>query len=181
MVLTTPVGARSTIDIDDETGGSAEQKTYLQCVPYARQLSGIQIYGDAHTWWDQAKDRYARGKRPRVGAVMAVEPHGNSRLGHVASVSRVIDRRAVLISHANWSEPGKIEENVRAVDVSPDNDWSEVRIWYGPTQSLGSSHWPLFGFIYKEKPDKRGKSKENGKPARFANDPIGDIIAASMR
>ena len=38
--------------------------SYLLCVPYARQLTGIQIFGDAHTWWDQAEGRYARGFKP---------------------------------------------------------------------------------------------------------------------
>ena len=173
-----PVQARTTFDVSDASGGSSEPSSVLQCVPYARQLSGIQIYGDAHTWWGQAKGRYKRGSEPKVGAVMAVQPHGNSRLGHVAAVSRVIDSRTVLISHANWSAPGKIERNVRAVDVSPDNDWSEVRIWFGPTQSLGSGHWPLYGFIYNEKPGKRGH-----KATRIArsNDVIGDIIFASMQ
>ncbi len=109
---------------------------------------------------------------------MAVKPYGNSRLGHVAAVSKVIDNRTLLISHANWSEPGKIENNVRAVDVSPDNDWSEVRIWYGPSQSLGTGHWPLYGFIYKSTPGMLDKA--NVRVARSDPDPIGAIIAASM-
>lgn len=46
-----------------------ELPPYLQCVPYAREVSGIQIYGDAHTWWDQAEGKFKRGKRPKVGAV----------------------------------------------------------------------------------------------------------------
>ena len=173
-----PVQARTSFDVSDASGGNSELAPVLQCVPYARRLSGIQIYGDAHTWWGQAKGRYNRGSVPKAGAVMAVQPHGNSHLGHVAAVSRVVDSRTVLISHANWSEPGKIERNVRAVDVSPNNDWSEVRIWYGPTQSLGSGHWPLYGFIYNEKPRKHGP-----KATRFArsNDVVGDIISASMQ
>lgn len=153
-----PAQARA-IDIDDsDAGGAAVDNLppYLQCVPYARQVSGIQIYGDAHTWWDQAEGRYARGDKPRVGAVMAFRPNGNSRLGHVAAVSKVIDSRTVLIRHANWSpingRRGQIEDNVRAVDVSPENDWSAVRVWYGPSQALGNTHWPLAGFIYPTKP-----------------------------
>src|SRR5258706_14437937 len=67
-------------------GGGASLPSYLQCVPYARQVSGIAIHGDAYTWWDQAEGRYARGSSPRVGAVMAFRPHGNMRLGHVAAV-----------------------------------------------------------------------------------------------
>jgi surface antigen len=133
-----------------DAGG--ELQPYLQCVPYARQVSGIQIYGDAWTWWDQAAGRYARGHTPRVGAVMAFQPDGSMTLGHVAAVSAVLDSRTVLLRHANWSpidgRRGQIEDNVRAVDVSPANDWSEVRVWYAPIQGLGTTAWPVAGFIY---------------------------------
>ena len=77
-------------------------------------------------------------------------------LGHVAMVSKVIDRRTVLLRHANWSpidgRRGQIEMDVRAVDVSPNNDWSEVRVWYAPIGDLGTTHWPVNGFIYNHKP-----------------------------
>jgi surface antigen len=142
----------------DEVEGlddSAELQPYLQCVPYAREVSGIQIYGDAWTWWDQAEGRYARGHKPRVGAVMAFQPYGSMTLGHVATVSRVIDSRTVLLRHANWSpidgRRGQIEDGVRAVDVSPNNDWSQVRVWYAPIQDLGTTAWPVWGFIYPVK------------------------------
>lgn len=160
VMAASPLHARA-IDIDDRDAGGAAVDglpPYLQCVPYARTVSGIQIYGDAHTWWDQADGRYARGAKPKVGAVMAFRPNGNSRLGHVAAVSKVIDSRTVLIRHANWSpingRRGQIEDNVRAVDVSPENDWSAVRVWYGPSQALGTTQWPLAGFIYGSKPSK---------------------------
>lgn len=133
---------------------------YLQCVPYARKVTGIAIYGDAHTWWNQAAGKFARGSEPKVGAVMNFRPHGNSRLGHVAAVSRIIDDRTILIRHANWSAPGKIENDVRAIDVSPDNDWSEVRVWNGTTQHMGGGTWPLYGFIYPQKPGKPLKVKD---------------------
>lgn len=133
---------------------SVELAPYLQCVPYAREVSGIQIYGDAHTWWGQAEGRYNRGNQPRVGAVMAFQPHRNMRLGHVAAVSRIIDSRNILLRHANWSpingRRGQIEDNVRAVDVSPNNDWSQVRVWYDPIQGLGKTPWPVQGFIYNK-------------------------------
>lgn len=153
LVLTTPALADTTIDFDDVSGGgSAELPAYLQCVPYARQVTGIQIYGDAWTWWDQAAERYERGFRPKVGAVMAFKPHGNMRLGHVAAVSRIVNSRTVLLRHANWSpingRRGQIEDNVRAIDVSPDNDWSEVRVWFDPIQAIGGTSWPIQGFIY---------------------------------
>jgi surface antigen len=140
-------------------GDRSDDLPYLQCVPYARQVSGIKIFGDAHTWWDQAAGKYARGTRPKVGAVMSFRPYGNMRLGHVAAVSRVLDSRTVLLRHANWSliggRRGQIEDDVRAVDVSDANDWSEVRVWFAPIQRLGTTHWPLNGFIYPDKgPDR---------------------------
>ncbi|MEP4785652.1 MAG: CHAP domain-containing protein, partial [Erythrobacter sp.] len=47
---------------------------------------------------------------------------------------------------------GQIERNVPAIDVSPNNDWSQVRVWYHSIQALGGTQWPLHGFIYKAKP-----------------------------
>ncbi len=124
----------------------------LQCVPYARAVSGVEIRGDAHTWWGQAQGRYDRGDRPRVGAVLAFKPHGAMRLGHVAAVRKIIDSRTLLVSHANWStidgQRGHIEQDVRVVDASPNNDWSEVQVWYTSNAALGTTRWPVHGFIY---------------------------------
>lgn len=200
----TPASARTAIDTaigaassSDSQAGSAlvvpKAPGHLECVPYARSTSGIQIYGDAHTWWAQARERYATGHSPRVGAVLAIRPFNNSRLGHVATVSRIVDSRTILLSHANWSSPGQIERNVTALDVSPDNDWSQVRIWYGPSQALGTTHWPVAGFIYNAKPGaKPGTVRDlgttrlasaavSGKAAKSARhaDPIGAIIAGT--
>lgn len=168
LVLFASIGtaeARSTLVTPDRNGSGS---SVLQCVPYARQITGIRIFGDAHTWWGKARGRYARGQRPRVGAVMALKPHGNSRLGHVAAVSGILDSRTILLRHANWSKPGLIENNVRAIDVSANNNWSKVRIWHGPSGSLGSSHWPLYGFIY-------------GRKANAPRDIIAEIIAGTYR
>lgn len=152
---------------------------YLQCVPYARKVSGVNIRGDAWTWWSQAENRYARGSRPRVGAVMAFRPYGKMQLGHVAAVSRIIDSRTVLLKHANWSpingRRGQVEDDVMAVDSSPANDWSEVRVWFDPIQGLGSTRWPLAGFIYNTPP---GRNQHMLPRGGFGSDPIGEIIAA---
>lgn len=192
-VLIPSASARSAIDgiVSGEAGnapgsrslsggaaGQTKRPGHLECVPYARQLSGIQIYGNAHTWWSQASGRYARGSEPRVGAVLALEPHGNSTLGHVATVSRIVDARTILVSHANWSVPGQIERNVTVLDVSPKNDWSEVRVWYAPSRNLGVSHWPVTGFIYNEAPGTVKADKTSRAKSRRA-DPIGAIIAGT--
>ncbi|MBH1992058.1 MAG: CHAP domain-containing protein [Sphingomonadaceae bacterium] len=123
----------------------------LQCVPYARIVSGVALRGDALTWWEQAENRYKRGNRPEKGAVLAFRPNGPMVLGHVAVVSRVLDDRRVLIRHANWSVPGAIEEDVLTIDVSPDGDWSQVRVWNSPTNQMGARMNPTYGFIYPVK------------------------------
>jgi surface antigen len=151
-----------------DAGG--ELQPYLQCVPYVRQVTGIQIYGDAWTWWDQAEGRYARGHTPRIGAVMAFQPHGDMTLGHVAAVSRVIDSRTVLLRHANWSpidgRRGQIEDDVEAVDVSPANDWSQVRVWYAPIDGLGTTAWPVAGFIYPSRAAQPALQVASAEPAK---------------
>ena len=193
-LLATPVPAGA-VDLGGRVApAEIDSLPYLQCVPYARQVSGIQIYGDAWTWWGQAEGHYRRGSRPKVGAVMAFQPFGNMRLGHVAAVSRIIDSRTVLLRHSNWSpingRRGQVEDDVRAVDVSDANDWSEVRVWYDPIQSLGGTAWPVTGFIYNERIDgaKPGRpavllnaSYRAGQPAEpKRRDVIGEIIAAAQ-
>ena len=59
---------------------------YWQCVTFARMFSGIEIFGDAHTWWSQAQDRFQTGHRPETGAVLTFRPHGRMSRGHVAVV-----------------------------------------------------------------------------------------------
>jgi len=122
----------------------------LQCVPYARSLSGIQISGNAHTWWNQAKGVYERGHKPEKGAVMSFRSTSRMRLGHVAVVSRVLGPREVLIDHANWAGPrgrkGLISRGVSVVDVSPANDWTSVRVSIG--NGAYGSVYPTNGFIY---------------------------------
>jgi surface antigen len=183
-----PAQARSNFELGAASGGSSgELAPYQQCAPYAREVTGIQIYGEAYSWWDQAEGRYQRGHRPRPGSVMAFRPHGAMRLGHVAAVSRVLDSRTVLLRHANWSpvggKRGQVERDVKAVDVSPANDWSEVRVWYAPLQGLGATRWPVEGFIYSERPAPvRGPARRAPPPSHMrSSDPIGDIIAGRYR
>jgi len=178
-----PAVAEAVVDSDAARGGgSAALPPDLQCVPYARAVTGVQIFGDARTWWDRAAGRYARGSRPKVRAVMTFKPYGAMTLGHVAAVSRIVDTRTVLLRHANWSpmngRRGQIEDDVEAVDVSADNDWSEVRVWFAPLQDLGTTHWPVQGFIY---PAKANRVAAESRPALAEADPIGAIIAARLR
>ena len=128
--------------------------TYWQCVPFARLISGIQIFGDAYTWWKQAPGRYETGFAPKAGAVLCFKPTGKMTLGHVAVVTQVLTDRVIQITHANWSRiggtRGQIEKDVTVIDVSPSGDWSQVKVWYDPVRDLGSSTYPTHGFIYQD-------------------------------
>jgi hypothetical protein len=123
----------------------------LQCVPYARFMSGIGLRGDAWTWWDKASGIYARGNHPEPGAVLSLPGIERMPLGHVAVVTQVQSERKILVYHANWPnaivQHGAISRDIQVVDVSAANDWSEVRVQFGEGGPLGSVY-PANGFIY---------------------------------
>lgn len=123
----------------------------LECVPYARQVSGIEIYGDAWTWWDGAAGRYARGYQPEHGAVLVMQPTGTMRRGHVAVVEVLVDPREIRVTQANWASSagmhGRVERGTPVIDVSSDNSWRAVRVWNYETEAFGRVN-PTFGFIY---------------------------------
>lgn len=122
---------------------------YWQCVTFARMFSGIDIFGDAHTWWRQAQGRFNTGARPQMGSVLAFQSSGRMRLGHVAVVSEILTDRVIRVTHANWGgSRGKVEENVTVVDVSDNGDWTAVKVWYNPIHDLGTTVYPTYGFIY---------------------------------
>lgn len=132
-------------------GATPAHAQFWQCVPFARMISGIDIYGNAGTWWNKAAGRYLRGGTPEVGSVMVMKPHGKMRIGHVATVSRVVSDRVIKVTHANWSRRGGVEKDVRVVDVSAAGDWSQVKVWYASLRDVGSTRYPTFGFIYPKR------------------------------
>ena len=117
------------------------------CVPYARNVSGIEIRGNARTWWAQAQDKFGRGHEPQVGAVMAFSGTSKLPLGHVTVVSGVIDSRNIVVHHANWHR-NKISQNMAVVDVSDKNDWSAVRV--ESYEGNFGRVYPVDGFIYPD-------------------------------
>ncbi|MEI9905119.1 MAG: CHAP domain-containing protein, partial [Asticcacaulis sp.] len=55
---------------------SAASTPYLQCVQFARQFTGMQIFGDAWTWWEKAAGKYDEGHAPKPGAVLVFPSQG---------------------------------------------------------------------------------------------------------
>jgi surface antigen len=119
----------------------------LECVPFARALSGIQLSGDAPEWWWRAGGRYARGQVPEVGSVMVFAQSARLPRGHLSVVSQVMSRREVLLTQANWVHH-RVTTDQLAVDVSPYGDWSQVRVWWPAADALGTTAYPVLGFIY---------------------------------
>lgn len=120
---------------------------HLQCVPFAREASGIEIYGNANRWWTLAEGRYRKANTPAVGSVMVMNGYRTTRRGHVAVVRKVVDNRTIVIDHSNWLNDGKIYLSAPVRDVSPNNDWSQINVWYTPGQTWGSRTYTAKGFI----------------------------------
>jgi surface antigen len=126
----------------------------ISCVPYARQISGIMVTGNAWQWWNNATGVYARGDRPEPGSVLNFRSNGRMHLGHVAVVAQVVNPRQVIVDHANWPSGegyGAVSRHVAVVDVSAANNWSAVRVELARSGTFGSVY-PTYGFIYK-RPD----------------------------
>ncbi len=119
----------------------------LQCVPYARAHSGVDIRGDAYTWWDKAAGKYRRGATPIEGAVLVLQGYAGTNRAHVAVVRRVVSPREIRIDHANWLSNGAIYLDDPVADISPANDWSQVRVWNIVTGSWGAHIYDVQGFI----------------------------------
>ncbi len=164
-------------------GGAAHAETYWECVTFARMFSGIQIFGDASTWWNKAAGAYSRGATPQAGSVLVFKPNGAMGKGHVAVVSQVLTDRIIQVTHANWSiiegNRGKVEKDVTVVDVSPKGDWSQVKVWYDPIRDLGSTVYPTYGFIYQKAQDV-AKNAAQSMAAAAAQAAVSQMASASQ-
>jgi hypothetical protein len=126
----------------------ADYSAGLQCVPFARNASGIEIYGDANTWWVRAEGRYPRSSHPAPGSVLVMRGYNDPGRGHVAVVTQIDSSRLIRVDQANWLNNGEISVGVPVLDVSPNNDWSEVRVWYIPGGHWGGRVYQAQGFIH---------------------------------
>ena len=118
----------------------------LECAPYARQQTGVQLYGDAASWWDQADGRYAKGSDPVPGGVLVFRRSQRLPYGHVAVVRSQLSSREITVDQANWVHH-RVTAGEPVIDVSDANDWSQVRVWWNPTGSMGATTYPAYGFI----------------------------------
>jgi hypothetical protein len=123
----------------------------VECAPFARALTGVALTGAAADWWREADGRYSRSHRPDVGSVLVLRRSGRLPSGHVAVVSQVMSRREIRVTQANWVHH-RVTEDQPVVDVSPDGDWTAVRVWWPPSGQMGITEYAAFGFIRPDRP-----------------------------
>lgn len=119
------------------------------CVEYARLRSGLAVFGDAKHWWERARNLYARAARPAADAVMVFSGSKRLKRGHVAVVTEVVSDREIIVDHANWQNKRELDLGTPVLDVSPNNDWSMVRVWDIPSGQFGARTYAISGFITK--------------------------------
>lgn len=128
--------------------------SYLNCVQYVKQVSSIEISGNAWMWWNNAKGRYNIGHRPAKNSVLVFQRTKAMSAGHVAVVREVVNRRTILIEHANWAPRNGMKGRVSTElveDISPNNDWTSVRVMHEPSMSYGKPY-ATNGFIHPRLP-----------------------------
>jgi hypothetical protein len=135
----------------DQNASGYRQLDREECVPYARNVSGIQLRGNANTWWDKASGVYQRGALPAPGALLVLTPTSKLPSGHLAVVKDLVGPREINVTHTNWGNDWMsrriVYESMRVQDASPMNDWTSVRFWNREANVFGFPY-PVQGFIY---------------------------------
>lgn len=68
--------------------------------------------------------------------------------GHVAVVTEIVSPRIIRVNQANWLNRGEVTLSVPVMDVSQNNDWTAVRVWYIPNNEWGARTYLADGFIH---------------------------------
>jgi len=194
-VLCAALGACSTVpsgydrgDVGDNARSAPPRSpdSVLQCVPYARDHSRIALYGDAYTWWGQAEGRYARAGVPSEGSVLVLYNYAGAERAHLAVVRSIVNEREIRVDHANWLDDGEIFLNDPVHDVSPDNDWSQVRVYNIRNGAWGVRTYPVQGFIgpgpdtnpvlVAQKPSSVRVAQQPAEPQAAQHDYVADLL-----
>ena len=89
-----------------------------------------------------------RARKPPLPARFWVfKPHGSMTSGPPRRCHGTAPRRAKSRLPSQIGCRMRIEHDQPIIDVSADNDWTEVRVWYEPTHAMGRTIYPTYGFI----------------------------------
>jgi hypothetical protein len=67
--------------MESPVSGAAVGNVPLECAPFARAVSGVQLRGAAADWWPQAEGRYRRTQTPAVGSVLVFRRSAHAPAG----------------------------------------------------------------------------------------------------
>lgn len=118
------------------------------CALYARAQTGVDLFGAAGGWWDEAASRYWRGHIPQAGAILVFKRTGSIPSGHVAVVAQVVGPREIVVDQSNWYH-GMVTRDVPVVDELPANDWTNVAVLDLGSGKYGHDY-PSYGFVYPQ-------------------------------
>jgi CHAP domain len=135
-------------------GTTEGESAAAECAPFARALSGVQLYGNAADWWWKADGLYLRSSTPAVGSVLVLRRSSRLAHGHVGVVTAVVADREIRVTQANWVRH-RVYADMPVVDVSAENDWTLVRVWWPPAGQMGATAYPAYGFILPDRPHSR--------------------------
>jgi hypothetical protein len=123
------LGLTGCASTESPVSGAAIGNVPLECAPFARAVSGVQLRGAAADWWPQAEGRYRRTQTPAVGSVLVFRRSTVSACRMATSPSS----RASCPIGGSWRPMPTgcaiVSEDVPVIDVSPGNDWTKVRVW----------------------------------------------------
>ena len=143
-------------EADDAIPSIEKPLHHLYCVEYARVRSGLEIFGDAKLWWTRARNIYSEFTQPAAEAVIVFSGSRRITRGHVAVVTKILGPREIRVDQANWQNHGEIDHNTPVLDVSPNNDWSKVRVWDIRSGQFGGHIYAISGFIARSLPIPQG-------------------------
>jgi hypothetical protein len=110
---------------------------------------------------------------------MVLNNYAGPNRAHLAVVRKIVDAREIRIDHANWLDDGAIYVNDPVRDVSPDNDWSQVRVFNIDAGAWGGRTYSVQGFIGPGGDDSQNiHLAQNPPSASEQSDGIGALIAA---
>ena len=89
---------------------------------------------------------YGRSTRPVPGGVLVFRRSGRLSSGHVSVVDRLVSNREITVTQANWVHH-RVTRSDPVIDISAGNDWSEVHVWWAPSNTLGNTVYATYGFI----------------------------------
>jgi surface antigen len=112
------------------------------------------LRGPAYLWWHESEGVYPHSQRPAVGAILVFKRTRRMPEGHVAVVSAILSNREILVTQANWVRR-RAQTDQPVLDVSPRNDWTEVRVWWEPSGTFGRETYATYGFILPPRPPSR--------------------------